>query len=256
VTDYCLSSEEAGSGIARLGGPKTPDMETLIALEPDLVVANQEENSRQSVEAMRAAGVPVWLTFPQTVDQAIQLLWKLLRVLRSEEATDRIRTLEMAVDWAAQAGGTREPVCVFCPIWQGQTEDGRLWWMTFNKHTYCHDLLALLGGRNPFGDRMRRYPLTADLGLGKAEDPGDRDTRYPRVTPEEVEKTAPEVVLLPSEPFEFKPQDVERLKALLEHTPAVQQDRVYAIDGTLLTWHGTRIVRALAELPAFLQNPP
>jgi ABC-type Fe3+-hydroxamate transport system substrate-binding protein len=64
------------------------------------------------------------------------------------------------------------------------------------------------------------------------------------------------VVLLPSEPYEFEPQDIEQLTALLEHTPAVQQDRVYAIDGTLLTWHGTRIVRALAELPAYLQRPP
>jgi ABC-type Fe3+-hydroxamate transport system substrate-binding protein len=256
VTDYCLSPEEAGPGVARLGGTKTPDVETMIALEPDLVIANQEENSRRSVEALRAAGIAVWLTFPQSVDQALQLLWQMLRLFRSEEATDRIRTLEMAVDWALQAGAQREPVCVFCPIWQGQTEDDQLWWMTFNKYTYCHDLLALLGGRNPFGERSRRYPLAADLGRGEAEDPGDRDTRYPCVTPEEVKKNAPEVVLLPSEPYEFRPQDIERLKTLLEHTPAVQHDCVYPIDGTLLTWHGTRIVRALAELPAYLQSPP
>jgi ABC-type Fe3+-hydroxamate transport system substrate-binding protein len=102
---------------------------------------------------------------------------------------------------------------------------------------------------------VRRYPLTADLGLAQPEDPGTRDTRYPRVTPAEISQAAPEVILLPDEPFAFGEQERLRLKRLLAETPAVRHDRVRLIDGSLLTWHGTRLARALAEIPACLASP-
>ena len=58
--------------------------------------------------------------------------------------------------------------------------------MTFNRFTYCHDLLGLFGLQNVFADRKRRYPLEADLGLAPAEALDDADTRYPRVSLDEL----------------------------------------------------------------------
>jgi len=58
--------------VARIGGPKNPDIDQIIALQPELVLANQEENTAAAVEALTAAGIRVWLSFPQSIDDAIE----------------------------------------------------------------------------------------------------------------------------------------------------------------------------------------
>jgi ABC-type Fe3+-hydroxamate transport system substrate-binding protein len=125
--------------------------------------------------------------------------------------------------------------------------------MTANRATYVHDVLRLCGGANVFAERERRYPLAADLDPAQpaeAHAPG-RDTRYPRVTSAEVVALAPEVILLPSEPYPFAEADLAAFDAWPE-MPAVQSGRIHLVDGSALTWPGTRLAAALAELPALL----
>ena len=255
VTDYCRPPQEAETNLKRVGGTKSPRVADVLALKPDLVIANQEENSREVVEALEAGGAKVWVTFPRSVDEAISILWVLIRLFDIPSAGSKVRTLEVTLDWQMRAAQATDPVRVFCPIWQGATGKGVLWWMTFNRETYAHDVLARCGGLNIFAHRARRYPLEADLGEGEAEDPGGRDTRYPRLTPEEVAGAGPEVILIPDEPFAFSDDDEVRLRSLLAETPAAQSNRVHRIDGSLLTWHGTRLARALAEVPNRLHAP-
>jgi ABC-type Fe3+-hydroxamate transport system substrate-binding protein len=254
VTDYCLHPAEAVAGLPRLGGTKNPRLADILALQPDLVLANWEENTRSTVEALEAAGTAVWVTFPRTVLESLDVLWKLAELFRSQEANIRLRTLEMTLDWTISAVDERRTVGYFCPIWQEETQSGQPWWMTFNRQTYPSDLLLLLGGENVFAGRERRYPLGADLGLEAAQNPGERDTRYPRVTVDEVVAAQPEVILLPDEPFAFGEQHARQISELLRETPAVQNDCVFSIDGSLITWHGTRLARALRELPAVLER--
>ncbi len=163
VTDFCKHPEHEVAKLPRLGGTKTPRVEEIIDLAPDLVIANREENERAAVEALLRAGIPTWITFPQNVPEALALLYALARLFRDPGATQRIKTLETAVEWtqAASAGGAG--FTYFCPIWQGVTQDGQRWWMTFNQDTYAHSLLELFGGRNVFASRLRQYPLSADL---------------------------------------------------------------------------------------------
>ena len=75
-----------------------------------------------------------------------------------------MQVLDLTLDWAISAAAGRRRVRYFCPIWYDTTTGGQLWWMTFNRRTYCHDLLEVCGGDNLFTDRERRYPLAADLG--------------------------------------------------------------------------------------------
>jgi ABC-type Fe3+-hydroxamate transport system substrate-binding protein len=252
VTDFCQPPAEAADRLTRVGGTRSPQVETVVGLHPDLVIANMEENSRPAVEALEAAGLKVWVSFPRTVPQALELLWALIGLFRVKEPAAKIKALENSLDWTERAVQTAQPVRLFCPIWIGQRPDRGTWLMTFNQDTYAHDLLARCGGDNVFADRIRRYPLEADLGLREAETAGERDTRYPRVTLEEVRQAAPEVILFPSEPYEFNQAQVAALTNELGDTPAVQNGRVHQVDGSLITWHGTRLGRALAELPGLL----
>ena len=254
VTDYCLHPAEAVARLPHLGGTKNPRIADILALQPDLVLANWEENTRSTVEALEAAGTAVWVTFPHTVLESLDVLWKLAELFRSPEANIRLRTLEMTLDWTISAVDEHRMVRYFCPIWQEEMKSGQVWWMTFNRQTYPSDLLLLIGGENVFAGRERRYPLGADLGVEPAQDPGERDTRYPRVTVEEIVAAQPEAILLPDEPFAFGESHSRQIAELLRETPAVQNNCIFTIDGSLITWHGTRLARALRELPVVLER--
>lgn len=252
ITDDCIHPAGEVEKIPRVGRRKTPDLQIILALQPDLIIANWDENTSRAVEALRSAGLAVWVTFPQSVAETIDMLWKLAELIPSQIAKIRLQTLELTLDWAVSAALERQPVRYFCPIGYGRTRFAMQWWMTFNQRTYCHDLLQLLGGENVFAQRERRYPLAADLALSRPNQKTRADTRFPRVSLDEIRLAQPEVILLPSTPYPFAQLDFDRLADLLEDTPAVRNGRVYAIEGAYITWQGTRLALALRELPALL----
>jgi ABC-type Fe3+-hydroxamate transport system substrate-binding protein len=254
ITDFCQPPQSETGRLARVGGTRSPDVAKILALKPDLVMANQEENSRQTVERLEAEGIRVWVTFPKTVKGALEILWAMTSVFRRPSSGDIIRSLEATLLWTERAARELSRRRVFCPIWQDAHEDLGTWWMTFNRETYAHDLLARLGADNVFAERRRRYPLLADLGAEEEEATTDGDTRYPRVRPEEVLQASPEIILLPSEPFPFDDDDVNAICTALASAPAVVHGRVHLIDGRMITWHGTYLAQALRELPAILMQ--
>jgi len=249
VTDFCRPPETRPT----VGGTRKPVLDRILALSPDLVIANQEENARSAVEQMRAAGLRLWLTFPRNTADAIQLLWTIVELFRASHAIPRVKTLEMTLEWTRGAAEGQAKMRVFVPIWTEEHPQSGLWWMSFNRETYAHDVLATCGGENVCAARDRRYPLEADLGVTAPEPPGERDVRYPRLLPSEVLALEPEVILIPDEPYPFAEPEVSRLKSALAGTPAVGQGRVYSIPGALLTWHGTHLAQALTELPSLLR---
>lgn len=255
ITDYCLPPSGAAP-VVRVGGTKSPRVEDILKLDPELVLANQEENTAATVEALEAAGVKVWVTFPRSVENSLSVLWTLVRLFQLHTAAPKVKTMEVTLEWTARASAMRPPARVFCPIWKGEREGEDVWWMTFNSETYAHDVLRVCGGTNVFGSRSRRYPLGADLGERPAEDATDRDLRYPRLPASEIREADPEVILLPNEPFEFDETDRLQIQQELSTTSAVTHDRVHLIDGSLVTWHGTRLARALVELPPLLEAVP
>jgi ABC-type Fe3+-hydroxamate transport system substrate-binding protein len=255
VTDYCVHPAEFVAGLPKVGGTKNPNLQLIKAALPDLIIANQEENRKEDIEALEAEGFKVWLTFPCTVREAIDVLWAIVRLFRVPQMGQRLSVLETSYEWSNGAAENMPPVKVFCPIWREPAQRGEAapqWWMTINRETYVHDLLRVCGAENVFAERDRLYPLAADLGQAPAmEAAPERDTRYPRVTMAEVIEHAPEIILLPSEPYPFTEADLAAFEAFPE-IPAVQNKRVHLVDGSLLTWHGTRLALALAELPALV----
>jgi ABC-type Fe3+-hydroxamate transport system substrate-binding protein len=244
------------AGLPKVGGTKNPDVATILALAPDLVIANWEENREEDAAALHAAGVPVWVTFPCSAREALNLLWAMIRLFDVPQAGHSLAALERSLEVTSLAAADVPPARVFCPIWrEPRTADGpAAWWMTANRATYLHDVLRVCGGENVFAARKRRYPLAADLDPERhAADAPDlgRDTRYPRVSPAEVAAAAPDVILLPSEPYPFNTADCEAWAAWPD-VPAVRHGRIHLVDGSALTWAGTRLALALAELPALL----
>jgi ABC-type Fe3+-hydroxamate transport system substrate-binding protein len=250
VTDYCIYPADGVAILPKVGGTKNPDIDKIIKLKPDLVMMNDEENRKEDAKALQAAGIRIWVTGPRTIPEAFNLLWEMMDVFDEPSMVPRVRHIERVYDIVSQAGKSLPPLRTFVPIWHDP-------WMTINQDTYIHDLLATLALENVFADRVRQYPLKADLGEADPipeDDPrvADRDVRYPRVTLEEIEEMQPELILLPSEPFEFEAAHAEILYNL--DIPAAHYGTIYLIDGSLLSWHGTRIAYALTEMPPILDE--
>jgi ABC-type Fe3+-hydroxamate transport system substrate-binding protein len=229
-TRYC----EAPAEVAVVGGTKDVDVEAVIALEPDLVLANQEENSRVHLEELAQRGWPVLIAFPRTVADGLSHLARLARVLAPQAKELIAAGLAMHVSSEA-AIRTVRPLRVFVPIWMDPL-------MTVNGQTFISDALRLAGCTNVFADRERRFPLAADLGQAIPTRAGSRDTRYPRITQAEVVERKPEVVLLPDEPHPFSAADAEVFRKLL---PSV---KVVFCGGRDLSWYGAQSIEGIPRL--------
>ncbi len=237
-TDYCVEPEGRVDDIETVGGTKGFDASAVQALRPDLVLANQEENSRPQVQALIDAGMTVHVSFPRTVRGSNAYLRSLGVLLGVEGAEVEARLASLDVGAAPEA--TSLPV--FVPIWKDP-------WMTFDGEAYASDVLAASGAHNVFSGRSRRYPLAADLGKTEAwgaERVGKRDTRYPRIRLDELLERGARAALLPDEPYAFGQDDVAELAALSSEPPLV----VELVDGKDLFWYGTRAASAIERLSA------
>lgn len=216
VTDYCIEPAAALAGLPRLRGTKNPDRARIVALRPDLVIADQEENRERDVLALAAAGIQVYVTAIRSVADVAEQLGRLARVLgvaeRAAPALEDLRAATRAAERALPA--TPRPTIAF--IWRDP-------WMAVGAETYAGDLLRLGGAANcalELSGRYPRAPLDAFMAL------------------------RPEVILLPSEPYAFSERDLEAFAAYAD-VPAVRQGRIVFCDGTLLTWPGPRTIAAL-----------
>ena len=144
ATNWC--THPAGLDVARLGGTKNPDVAGIVATRPDLVVVNSEENRAPDIDALRAAGLRVHVTDPETVPQALAQLRTLLRLL----GASRVGWLDVAERvWAQPWSGARRRALV--PIWRRP-------WMALGRDTFAGDVLARLGVDNALAGSPERYP--------------------------------------------------------------------------------------------------
>jgi ABC-type Fe3+-hydroxamate transport system substrate-binding protein len=173
ATDYC--THPADLDVARVGGTKWPTVPAVLELRPDLVLANQEENRAEDVGALRAAGIKVWVTYPQTVPQALTELRLLLAELGVADPEWLVRA-EAA--WAPGPARARAERAVI-PVWRRP-------WVVVGSRTFAGDVLQRLGVHNAY-----------------AGDP----VRYPRPSLDEIRAGSPDVIVLPDEPYAFSAQD-------------------------------------------------
>lgn len=224
VTKFCVEPKDPVAALPKVGGTKNPDLRAILALAPDLVIANAEENRREDIERLREHRIPVFVTYPKTVAGAVESILGLGRAIeRQAQAGALAREIVRTVSGIEATLGiwAKLRMRVFCPIWKKP-------WMTFNADTYAHDVLRMLGFNNVFGSAGERYP---------------------RTTLEAALDLKPDVILLPDEPYEFGSVDAEEIKAMV--SPELSR-RVLLISGRDLHWYGAHMVKGLTALGQLL----
>jgi len=194
--------------LTAVGGTKDPDVDAIVALAPDVVVMNDEENRRTDHDALRAAGLDVVDVSPRTVDDVGGVVHRLA-------ALAAVPVPEPFADWAGWLTRHRAPTTdrrAVTLIWRRP-------WMALGRDTYGASVLATLGVSTRSG---------AD--------------RYPEVALADLAADAPDLVLLPSEPYPFADRHVAPIAA------ACPDATVVLVDGQDLFWWGIRTPAALTRL--------
>jgi ABC-type Fe3+-hydroxamate transport system substrate-binding protein len=220
-TTFCVEPAGEVEAVPRVGGTKNLKAQSIVEMEPDLVVGSVEENTREDVQSLLDAGLQVYLTLPSTVEDAVAMLAPLGRLTGAEDQAAALATQTRA---AIKAVHGTAPVNVFCPIWRDP-------YMTCGPGTYMHDLLRVCGGQSLFDELEGRYPV---------------------VTQAQVAERDPQVILFPDEPFPFAEKHLADWAAYRDGMQAFRAGRVHFLDGKLVSWYGPRMPAALREIAALL----
>ena len=209
ATKWC--THPADLAVTRVGGTKNPDVAAIVALQPDVVLANEEENRQPDLDALRAAGLAVWVTRVRDLPEALTSLRRMLMIACRQPRPAWLDAAESAwrqIDGCAPAAASMAAVV---PIWRRP-------WMVLGNSTFAGDLLARLGVRNLYA--------------------GHSD-RYPRVDLAELLDAGADLVVLPDEPYRFTASDGPE---------AFPGSRTALVSGRHLTWYGPSLTEAPALL--------
>jgi ABC-type Fe3+-hydroxamate transport system substrate-binding protein len=173
ATDWC--TQPGDLEVSRVGGTKNPAVDKIIAIAPDIVLANEEENREPDLDALRAAGLSVWVTRIRDVPEAFSSLRRMITLACRQPSPAWLAGAERA--W--QQCSTAPALAAIVPIWRRP-------WMVVGSDTFAGDLLARLGVTNIFSSH---------------------EDRYPRIAIDDLQAAGADVVVLPDEPYRFTASD-------------------------------------------------
>jgi ABC-type Fe3+-hydroxamate transport system substrate-binding protein len=208
ITKFCIHPENWFRHKPKIGGTKNCNLELIHSLQPDLILANKEENDKMQVEEL-ARHYPVWISDIASYDDALAMILQVGEITNKEKAAFEI------VDQIRLNFSSFHPfdfkTRVAYLIWKNP-------YMTVGGGTFIHSMLEKIGFENVFKD-LNRYPeITIDMI-------GERNT---------------DLIMLSSEPYPF------REKHLLEMQQLLPQAKIILVDGEIFSWYGSRMLQAPA----------
>lgn len=202
LTKFCVHPREKWKSLPRIGGTKSVKIEKVRDLQPDLIIANKEENTKEDVEALRAF-TKVVVTEINSVPQAFEMLLQVGgltgRMQEAQSLHDELLSL-----WEAHRGMAMGEKVAYA-IWEKPL-------MLAGQNTFIHAVLEWFGWENVV-----------------------RGDRYPEMTHDDLIALQPQRLMLSSEPFPFKEKHLE---AYREYLP---QTRIELVDGEAFSWYGSRM---------------
>lgn len=210
VTKFCIHPENGVSGKPKIGGTKKLHLEKIAALEPDMIIANREENRKEEVEWL-ANRFPVYTSEIYSVDQALTMIADIgtLCGVRSK-ALELISEISQERLVYKVANGSSGTACYL--IWKDP-------YMVAAADTYIHSMLTEGGWENVFADDYSRYPV---------------------VEISDIVSYSPQYVFLSSEPYPFQSKHLKELRELCGNSG------IKLVDGEMFSWYGSRMRKAFA----------
>lgn len=208
ITAFCVHPDHIFRSRERVGGTKNFKADKIADLNPDLIVANKEENPKGKVLAL-AEKYPVWVSDVSNLASASSMIENLGQILGAESAaTDLVKQLSADREKRAALRGSKANPTALYLIWKDP-------YMAAGTDTFISEMMAETGLKNVLG-RL-----------------GDAGLRYPRISAEEIESLRPDFILLSSEPYPFKQEHADALKDFCRRAALL-------VDGEAFSWYGSR----------------
>jgi iron complex transport system substrate-binding protein len=218
VTTFCDYPEEAGS-IAKIGDTMTPNMETIVALNPDVVFVSTSSQLETFMGTLEQNGIAVYVTNPTTLDDVVNNLHDLGALFGTQQHTDAlVANLEQRVAGVKESVSRGPEPRIFVQISKEPL-------FTVGRASFLNGVLETAGARS----------LTTDI-----------ETAFPKLSKETASALNPEVIILSDSPDNQEPNDA------FKNSPAVKNGRVYKINANILSRPGPRLVDALEQMAKLL----
>jgi ABC-type Fe3+-hydroxamate transport system substrate-binding protein len=219
ITKFCVHPDSWFRKKTRVGGTKTVKANIIQQLQPDLIIANKEENVKEQVDEL-AKQYPVWISDVNNLADALEMIEQIGTITGTlTRATSLISEINSAFGQLQTTPDSYR---------NHKLQTGYLIWrnpyMTIGNDTFIHDMLTRCGFTNTFG-HSTRYPAIDTWQLGQCD-----------------------LLLLSSEPFPFQQKHLEELQPHLPNT------KIMLVDGELFSWYGSRLLHAPAYFNALLQR--
>jgi ABC-type Fe3+-hydroxamate transport system substrate-binding protein len=214
ITKFCLHPNDWFRNKTRVGGTKTVDIEKVMALKPDLIIANKEENQKEQILEL-AEKCPLWLSDIVTLEDAYAMIQSVGELTETKDKADDL-VQKLKTDFSKITNSSTELV-------QSKKTAYFIWqkpYMVAGNGTFINEILKIGGFENIFGDR----------------------DRYPEVSEEELRKCAPELILLSSEPFPFGDKHIKKFTEICPNAT------IRLVDGELFSWYGSRLLHTVDYL--------
>ncbi len=222
ITKYCVHPESWRKQKTIVGGTKKLSFSAIRQLQPDLIIGNKEENSREDIELLQKE-FPVWMSEVNDLEDALTMTGKIGEVVgkreKAAELSADIHARFQAFKLAAAPAVQRDlPSAVLYLIWRKP-------WMAAGKGTFIDSMLSTIGLENAMA-RMR----------------------YPRLKDDDIRAVAPATIFLSSEPYPFREKHINELNKLCPDS------KIYLVDGEMFSWYGSRLLHAPAYFSSLLQR--
>jgi ABC-type Fe3+-hydroxamate transport system substrate-binding protein len=207
ITKFCIHPKAICKQIEKVGGTKQLNLEKIKSLNPDLIIANKEENDRQQIEELQKF-FPVWISDIYDLEDALQMISNLgLLFEKQQKATEMINQINLNFSSINKLNQSNS-VCYL--IWNKPM-------MAAGRNTFIHAMLDCCGFTNV---------ITGE------------NLRYPELTEKELIDYQPDCLLLSSEPFPFKETHIDYFKSILPNA------KITLVDGEAFSWYGSRLLKA------------
>ncbi len=207
ITKFCIHPADNVRGKPFVGGTKTLHIDRIHALRPDLILANQEENTREQIEELQRR-YPVHVTDVTTLSDALAMIRDVGKLVGKEKQAEDM-TVQITRTLPSVLTESTAGIRVAYLIWRKP-------YMIAADDTFIHSMLQMAGFQNAFAGQ----------------------SRYPEISPDELQMADPDLIFLSSEPYPFAPTHIAELRAVCPSA------RVLVVDGEVFSWYGSRLLQA------------
>jgi ABC-type Fe3+-hydroxamate transport system substrate-binding protein len=217
ITKFCVHPKHWFKTKTRVGGTKTINIEKIISLKPDLIIANKEENVKEQIEQLEKFA-RVYVSDVSNLDDAKNMIIE-IGGLVNKEAKAKLLVTEIEEKFLQLNAINQNKIPAAYFIWRNP-------YMSVGRDTFIHDIMQRCGFKNIFKDQFR----------------------YPEVNIEQLKKLNCKILLLSSEPYPFKQKHIDELQPLLPNT------KIILVDGEMFSWYGSRLLVAADYFMQLAQN--